>query len=438
MNKNDVRSDYAAQLGYTTVSSELAEWGHTYNDVTVPYSTLQGFSIRAHRKTQAKNTLIRLPKADTSYDYYNADFDDTNESVNPKNATKTVSKSELGRFVTDGTTDAEINVTVADLQAQGTDDDMTYYLVGNPYMCSIDMGKFFDANSSLDKHYLTYEASTASTVDASTAGKIRPLQAFFVKSASTTPTIQFTKDMMIDGNFEAGSTATTNGARAAEAPALTLTATNGSTASKARVALSDQASAGYVASEDVETLFDSNLSDVPVVFTTAAMADAHQQRAVSIDVRPSIDVVPFGVACADSDEPVEVTIDYSQWTAGGSLVYVIDAVTGESTEMGEGRAVTVQPNDYGRYFLSTRGDLTAIDPLEGTGGIVVSVRGHQVSVRAAEPLQSVRVLNAGGSVMSSVVPSGHEATISIDNGGVFVVEARTNSEIKAVKVMVKK
>ena len=439
VNKNDVRSDYAAQLGYTTVSSELAEWGHTYNDVTVPYSTLQGFSIRAHRKTQAKNTLIRLPKADTSYDYYNADFDDTSERVEPKDATKTVSKSELGRFVTDGTTDGTIDVTVADLQAQGTDDDMTYYLVGNPYMCSIDMGKFFDANTSLDKQYLTYEASTASTVDATaTAGKIRPLQAFFVKSASTTPTIKFTKDMMIDGNFEAGSTATTNGARAAEAPALTLTATNGSTASKARVALSDRASAGYVASEDVETLFDSNLSDVPVVFTTAAMADAHQQRAVSIDVRPSVDVVPFGVACADSDEPVEVTIDYGQWTADGSLVYVIDAVTGESTEMGEGRAVTVQPNDYGRYFLSTRGDLTAIDPLEGTGGIVVSVRGHQVSVRAAEPLLSVRVLNAGGSLMSSVVPSGHEATISIDNGGVFVVEARTNSEIKAVKVMVRK
>ena len=446
VNKNDVRSDYAAQLGYTTVSAELAEWGHTYNDVTVPYSTLQGFSIRAHRKTQAKNTLIRLPKADTSYDYYNADFDDTNERVEPKDATKTVSKSDLGRLVTDGTSDGTIDVTVADLQAQGTDDDMTYYLVGNPYMCSIDMGKFFDVNSSLDKHYLTYEASTASTVDATaTPGKIRPLQAFFVKSASTTPTIKFTKDMMIDGNFADGSTATsdpsndpTGSARAAEAPALTLTATNGSTASKARVALSDQASAGYVASEDVETLFDSNLSDVPVVFTTAAMADAHQQRAVSIDVRPSIDVVPFGVACADSDEPVEVTIDYGQWTADGSLVYVIDAVTGESTEMGEGRAVTVQPNDYGRYFLSTRGDLTAIERTEVVNGIVVSVRGHQVSVRAAEPLQSVRVLNAGGSLMSSVAPGGHEATISIDNGGVFVVEARTNSEIKAVKVMVRK
>lgn len=67
---NDVRATkYGANIP-GGVSMYLNQWSHVYNDVTRPYSTWTAFAIRPHKKTQTDKTLIRLPKADTSYDYY--------------------------------------------------------------------------------------------------------------------------------------------------------------------------------------------------------------------------------------------------------------------------------------------------------------------------------------------------------------------------------
>jgi len=305
----DIRDDYKANLNLAGVTlsggnMQHIEWGHTYNDVTVPYNSLEGFSIRANRKELAQNSVIRLPKADLTYSYY----DYSGVVQTPKDATLSVTKgtNDVGKLVTDG--DEAVNPsddrvyyrTVAGINLQKIGD---YYLVGNPYMSSIDMGKFFADNTELEKKYWTYEASVAKVVDATTTGgKVRPMQAFFVKSSST-PEIRFTSDMMIDGNYDNGTTVNSNSTSSPARPRLMLHAASERGSSSASIELSEKASAEYVASEDVETLFDSNLSDVPMVFTVAG------KQAVSIDQRPEIDVVSFGVSCAESDDLVEVTVD---------------------------------------------------------------------------------------------------------------------------------
>jgi hypothetical protein len=115
---------------------------------------------------------------------------------------------------------------------------------------------------------------------------------------------------------------------------------------------------------------------------------------------------------------------------------VLDAVTGETTEVTDGQTVSVQPNDYGRYFLTTRGDLTAIR--EATAkGIVVSIRNKTVTVRSSEPLTTVRVMTTGGNVVSSLSNCGTEASIPMAIGGVYLVEAQTANNKKTMKVMVK-
>lgn len=446
---DDVRAtDYSVKLNFGSVSSNLVEWGHTYNDVQVPYAGYSSFAIRANRKDLMDNALIRLPKADTQYDYYQ--WDNQKPSSGAVTAqTVTKGTAAYGKLVYDITSDnsEQWTIPLANLQAQGTDEDgYTYYLVGNPFMASIDMGKFFgyldnqnanepvyySYNTKLAPVYYTYEEGMVTAVDArTTAAVIRPLQAFIVKcKADDAPTnIVFNRWVITDGNYTPPTTYSPeapSGARGVT-QSLTLTATSRTGSSKASVRIEEPASADYDSHEDATTLFDSNLADVPIVFTVAG------SHAVSIDTRPEIGVVPFGVACASSDELVSVECDLSPLT---SHLYILDAVTGSVTEVGEGSAFMVQPNDYGRYFLTANGHVTSMIRQEASD-IVVSVRGKAVTVRANADLKSVRILTVGGDTVASQMDCGPEMTIDLVIGGVFIVEAQTSESHKTIKVVVR-
>lgn len=446
---NDIRStDYSAKINFGSVTTNLSEWGHTYNDVEVPYTTKGGFSIRAQKKAQKDGSdndipaLIRLPKYDTSYDYYQWD----NTSPTEGKVTQAVTKGEDYARLLD-ITEKQVVIPVANLQAQGTDGSgYTYYLVGNPFMSSIDMGEFFKFNSAFDTGYYTYEESTLTVVDATDAVTetdkhlIKPLQAFFLKCAEgdAPENVVFHTDMMVDGNYGTGTVYTPdpNGIRADDnaestsAPSriLTLQATNNTTLSKAKVILDELASETYVGKEDVETLFDSNLSDVATIFTISG------DRALSIDVRPKISVVPFGVACADMEESVTVTFEGTE-IADGQL-YLLDAMTGEQTAVDDGVAFTVVPNEYGRYFIMT-GTLDIKKAEDVQKGVFVSVCGHEVTVTSSEDLNGIRALSLNGATMYQVGACGKSAHFSL-NTGVYIIKAEnTAGDQKTVKIMVK-
>lgn len=369
---NDVRpSFYSGKLGYTTWSGNIAEWSHTYNDVQVPYNTLTGFSVRAHKKDQAENTLIRLPKADTSYGYY--DWNDDTSTPAAGSGVTTVSKDYANRFVTDDqTNDGTLTFDIDDMQQ--VDD---YVLVGNPFMASIDMKKFFETNTKIDQEgYWTYEASVASShakpTTTSEDGLIKPMQAFFVKKGTATQII-FDKGMQIDGNYPIHETPG-GGAR----ELMTMTAANDRGTSTASVELGDE-------EESVETLFDSNLSDVPMVYTVAG------GQAVSINRVTELKPIAFGVTY-NGEEAVDVTFsDIEQLTDGE--VYVVDAVTGFSQTVHDGDAFSVQPNDYGRYFLVFADGTTGIDDISSVVDEVrkeyYDLRGHRVQT----PRKGVYIVN---------------------------------------------
>ncbi len=444
---NDIRAtDYSAKLNFGTLSTNIVEWSHTYNDVQVPYSTLGGFSIRAHKKDQTTPALIRLPKDDVTYDYYEWNGTDRPEPAAGEGIKSTPKGADvLGQFVYDWTLtnadDVQVGLTLSDVQSQGADSDgNTYYLVGNPFMGSLDMGKFFAQNTAFGNTYYTYEGSVLTAVDVTAAPSetdkhiIKPLQGFFVKcAAGSTDRVIFNRRMMTDGNWEIGTAVTPANPAPAMTPALTLT-TEGS---KATVVLNEEAAAGYAANEDVETLFDSNLSDVPMVYTVAG------GMAVSIDARPELDVVPFGVTCS-SDEPVNVNVTVGQRSevegqisnlnSQISNLYVYDAVTGESTEVGEDGTVTIQPNDYGRYYLTSS---IASSPWERAGGeALISVRGSQVTVTATDNLQQVRAVNISGATMYQAADCGTTCQFQLQPG-TYVIEADSAAGRKTVKVFVR-
>jgi len=291
-------------------------------------------------------------------------------------------------------------------------------LVGNPFMVSIDMKKFFDGNTDLSTEgYWTYEASVAKAHAVPTVAKttvIKPLQAFFVKKGTATK-ITFTKEMQIDGNFPTppGWTDSSN-----PAPALVLTAENEQGSSKANVVVGE--------GQNVETLFDSNLEDVPMVYTVA------DGQAVSINHTKDWEATGFGVVCNGQDA-VEVTLTGVDNVEGG--LYVVDAVNGMRTEVTEGQKVTLLPNEYGRYFL-TRGATTGIMEQQMTEGIIIAINNGLVTVSASRPLGTVRAISYDGATAYQTTDCGTTAQFPLRQG-VYVIQADGAAGQKTMKIFVR-
>ncbi|MBQ8152194.1 MAG: hypothetical protein IJ069_00745, partial [Prevotella sp.] len=93
--------------------------------------------------------------------------------------------------------------------------------------------------------------------------------------------------------------------------------------------------------------------------------------------------IAFGVTCTASNEMVDVTFsDIEKLTSGE--VYVVDAVDGTSQQIYEGDSFSVQPNDYGRYFLTFAGNATGIETTlptqDGSEGekVIFDLQGRRV------------------------------------------------------------
>ncbi len=99
---DNYRTDYSAKLQSLAVTeTAFANWGHSFNDVQEPYTTRTAFAIRAHKKTQGTAALIRLPKTNTTYNYFDW-RKDTNPTVDPKTSgVKTVTKDGYGKLLVD-------------------------------------------------------------------------------------------------------------------------------------------------------------------------------------------------------------------------------------------------------------------------------------------------------------------------------------------------
>ena len=393
--------------------------------MTVPYSTWTAFAIRPHKKDQTAKTLIRLPKADTSYDYYQWD----NTSPSDGKLTQNVSKATTGKLLTDGTPDISgvtygtqygstsrsagngtYNALIADIQSSPS----AYQLVGNPYLCSINMATFLSENSDnleTGTGYWTYnDNNTGSPI---TTGSIAPMQSFFVKAKEGATQITFTPSMMIDGYNVTSTPAPAVGA-------LQLTAKNDAGSSIASIMLGG--------GQTVETLFDSNLADVPMVYTVA------DGTAVSINQMPELQLVSFGVTCS-SDDLVEVTINNNQETTNDKQLFVFDAMTGTSTAVNDGESVSVQPNDYGRYYLTST-DMSGSLKQDVAEGLVISVRNGLVTVTAKDNISYVRAVNVSGATAYETAGCGTNVQFQLSQGS-YVIEAESADGKKTAKIFVR-
>lgn len=178
-------SHYPSVAAPENVDMNLGYWSHVYNKVDESYAaagTFGGFSIKAGNallpKDKTKKALLRLPKADTEYQYF-----DYKGNENSSSKTRIAKDAGHGKFLVAYSNEEK---TFAEkTQALGTDNASGFYLVANPYTCSISMAKFFEANTGLQKAIWMVENGEVKAISNTELDKqnyaIQPTQSFFVK-----------------------------------------------------------------------------------------------------------------------------------------------------------------------------------------------------------------------------------------------------------------
>ena len=421
------------------VDMNLGYWSHVYNKVDESYAadgTFGGFSIKAGNallpKDKTKKALLRLPKEDTSYQYF--DYDGSTTSGGK--SVPVDKKNSYGKLLV--AFNNEEKHLAEKTQSLGTDNNSGFYLVANPYTCSISMAKFFEANTGLQKAIWMVENGEVKAISNAELDKqncaIQPTQSFFVKKkeGKMVENVRFTSAMYVDRTITPGLLMASDYVKSIEA---TTENSNGQT-SKARIALRPEASADYDDQEDVDLLYDQNLKDVPQVYTVAG------NEAVAVNAVPELSWIPLGIV---SQQAEEVSLTLKGVNKLDAPVYLYDAASASFTEVHDGEAVKVKAGDHGRYFLTQTRTSTDIDRMEieeqsapvkvyspAAGMIVVSALG-------GEKLDRVQVFTLDGKMVHSYQLPDKQRMILRVPSGIYIVKASTQScaQVKGQKISVR-
>ena len=438
-------SHYPSVAAPENVDMNLGYWSHVYNKVDESYAdaadgTFGGFSIKAGNAllpkrptdgTPLPNAILRLPKEDKEYQYF--DYTGSKPSSSKMPVAKNAGHGKLlVAFNNDEKHLAEKT------QSLGTDNNSGFYLVANPYTCSISMAKFFEANTGLQKAIWIVENGEVKAISNEELDKknyaIQPTQSFFVKknTGAAIREVRFTSTMCVDRTITPGLLMASDYVKSIEA---TTENSSGQT-SRARIALRPEASADYDDQEDVELLYDQNLKDIPQVYTVAG------NEAVAVNAVPELSWIPLGIV---NQQAEEVSLTLKGVSKLDAPVYLYDAASASFTEVHDGEAVKVKAGDHGRYFLTQTRTTTGIDRMEAeeqsapvkvyspaAGMIVVSALG-------GEKLDRVQVFTLDGKMVHSYQLPDKQRMILRVTSGVYIVKASTQScaQAKGQKIAVR-
>ena len=448
--KSDVKeitpkSDYPASHypeGAKTddMNLNLGYWSHVYNKVDECYTggSFGGFAIKAGNallpKVQTKNALLRLPKEDTSYQYF--DYDGKTTSGNKSAAVEkgTGHGKLLVAFNNDEKHLAEMT------QNLGTDNNSGFYLVANPYTCSISLKKFFEVNTGLQNAVWLIEGDAVRSVCSKDLSSkdfvIQPTQSFFVKKSDTSVSeVKFTSAMSVDRLISQGFIIASDYLKDVNVSAQNAKGQS----SMARIAVRNEASDDYDEQEDVDLLCDQNLSGIPQVYTVAG------SQAVAVNATPKIEWMPMGVIMENGEKNERVNLDFKGVAKLDAPLYLYDAANGQYTELQDGNEVSIQANEHGRYFLTQTRGTTGIQQIEAeaesnqlkvyspAAGMIV------VSALNGEKLGRVEVFTLDGKMVHSYQLPDKQRMILRVPSGVYIVKASTQScaQSKGMKVAVR-
>ena len=433
-------------------------WSGVYNNVAVPYTPGEGFSVKVLNlsttttsATDPAVALFRFPKADTKYSYYESGTTITGNQVNVRTDEE---QKKAGKLIsnelkpTGSTPDTPtINITLGENTASK---DADYHLIGNPFMAYLSTKEFFKANKNLESKYwlVTGDNQTAAvggtddsdwiTTNTKEAAPIAPLQSFFVKKAETS-TYADNNTVTFSANMQALAPTGTSASSAAlksssPLPLLTLVATTADgRQSRAVIAYDRTASEEYTANEDAELFLDSNLGDLPSIYTVAGT------MAASINRTSVLWNIPVGTYSNRSgnngNNPETVTLTFEgldRFT--GTTLYDVEKKT--ETALHHNSSITIAANTYGRYFLRA-GTPTGNEKIETETIRIYTIARGQLIVTATENLQTVAIYDFAGRLLRySDTPSGCLFTTHLDKGN-YIVRATSEHQQQTSKIQIR-
>lgn len=418
----------------SNIDVNLGYWSHVYNKVDESYAadgTFGGFAIKAGNallpKDQTKNALLRLPKEDKEYQYF--DYTGSKPSSSKIPVAKNAGHGRL--LVAYNNEEKHLAQMV---QTLGADNTSGFYLVANPYTCSISLKKFFEVNTGLQNAVWLIEGDAVRSVPSTDLSSkdfvIQPTQSFFVKKDGTASVdeVKFTSAMYVDRLLSSGIIIASDYLKDVNVSAQNA---KGQT-SKARIAVREEASDDYDEQEDVDLLCDQNLSGIPQVYTVAG------SQAVAVNATPKIEWMPMGVIMENGEKNEMVNLDFKGVAKLDAPLYLYDAANGQYTELQDGNEVSIQANEHGRYFLTQTRGTTGIQQIEAeaesnqlkvyspAAGMIV------VSALNGEKLGRVEVFTLDGKKVHSYQLPDKQRMILRVPSGVYIVKASTQSCAQAM------
>ena len=404
---------------------ESLYWSHVYNKLDENYSEGKGFALKAgdEYKQLSPKWLFRLPKEDVEYKYFKPDggYSDLTVSV-PKtekymlNVPYSNEPSLLGEFYQPLT--------------DNTHSNNLYYIVGNPYTASLSMYRFLNGNPSFERKVWTLDNGVlnAHIIPEGTYNRkddyiIEPMQGFFVKvkEGATVSQAYFTLMMTTDRWISGGSAIS-------ETPAkMSINVVeNGKRMAMAKVVVKDDADDDFNNDEDIELLNNTELEDIPQVYTIAGT------QATALNTLPKIGILPFGVI-AKEKKMVAVELEANRYL--DAPLYILDAKTGTYTPADH--AIEIEANEHGRYYITTAIYNIENDSEENTIRCFSPQSGTITVSSLASNLASVRIYTIDGKLLTSA--SGINATSwqkQVATGLYIIKVATEDKKEKTVKMRV--
>ena len=380
--------------------------------------------------------IVRLPKPDTYYSYYNKDGTESNQRVSVSHSNRLAFEpNQSGRMTITLTSDIASN----------------QFMFGNPTMANIDMQKFLADNTHISAYYKMQNSSWQAETPL-TAGVLEPMRSVLLKLKDG---LEDSKSITITLSADHMSTPIPNIARvpnrkapaqeAEEIQQMTIFANCNNGQARCILVANPYAQDIYDGNEDA--LFLSSGVEEGVNSATATspinMYTVSEQVPMMVDVRENIDTVPLSMLVHDSYRTEKVQFAFYLSLNWDKECYFCDAVTGKRYRIMDGLwlEMDMPTNHEVRYYIEgpdrvSNSDITTstTHPTLQEGECQIwaySPEQGQMVVWSSDIFKAINVYDLSGRLINhkELDLQYNSATISVPSG-VYIIEAimRDNSK----------
>ena len=395
-----------------------------------------------------KDLVVRLPKPDNLYYYFNHDGSQSNQTTQTA-----INHSSKLAF----TPDASGNMQITLRSAVATEK----FMFGNPTMANIDMKEFLKAHADVvAAYYVTMDNSTWNAETLLTNGEndalLPPMRSAMLQlkdnKKATSLSLTLSAEHLVVGSAVSDVAANMPARRQAPAEdnaSQVMNIYSYSEGGSARCVVSAAAGAKDSYANDEDVLFFSSGVEQGVDATTATspinMYTVREQVPMMVDVRANIDTVPLSMLVLNSYRTKKVKFAFYLSLNWNKECYLWDSKTDEKFRILDGLwlELDMPENHETRYFILGPDDTTNDGVSSSTDRPVLpqvdtpiqlwaySAQSGQLQVNSNEIIQQVKVYDLTGRLVAQQALDlyGHSMTLSVPTG-MCIVEATMRDNTK--------